>query len=63
MRYFADSFSTPFGPFSTAVDEDGLSADLADGVLSIRVPKHAKSKPKRIEIGGGNGNGSKRLEE
>jgi HSP20 family protein len=46
-----------------SVDEDGLSADLADGVLSIRVPKQAKAKPKKIEIGGGNGNGSKRLEK
>ena len=49
----------PYGAFSRAftlpdaLDEDNLSANLADGVLTIRIPKHAKAKPRRIQIGGG----------
>jgi HSP20 family protein len=35
-----------------AVDGDRLSAELADGVLTIHVPKHAKVQPRRIEIRG-----------
>ncbi len=30
-----------------------MTADLADGVLTVRVPKLPKAKPRRIEIGGG----------
>jgi HSP20 family protein len=36
-----------------AVDEENLSADLADGVLTVRIPKHPKAKPRKIQIGGG----------
>jgi HSP20 family protein len=49
----------PYGAFSRAftlpdaLDEDNLSANLSDGVLTIRIPKHAKAKPRRIQIGGG----------
>jgi len=32
-----------------------LAAHLADGVLTLRVPKHPKSEPRKIQIGGGNG--------
>ena len=45
---FSKSFTLP-----DALDEENLSATLADGVLSIRIPKHAKAKPRRIQIGGG----------
>ncbi|HEU4412058.1 MAG TPA: Hsp20/alpha crystallin family protein [Polyangiaceae bacterium] len=45
---FSRSFSLPEG-----LDEQGLSAELADGVLTITVPKHPKAKPRRIEIRGG----------
>lgn len=45
---FARSFTLPDG-----VDPEKMSADLADGVLTIRVPKLPKAKPRRIEIGGG----------
>ena len=31
MKYFADTFPTPFGPFSTAVDEDGVLVGTAFG--------------------------------
>ncbi len=32
------------------VDADRVSAELADGVLTVRVPKTEKAKPHRIEI-------------
>ena len=35
------------------VDGDKLVAYLADGVLTLRVPKHPKAQPRRIQIGGG----------
>jgi HSP20 family protein len=49
----------PYGTFSRAftlpdsLDEENLSANLADGVLTIRIPKHAKAKARRIQIGAG----------
>jgi HSP20 family protein len=53
---FARSFTLPDG-----VDPEKMSAELADGVLTIRVPKHPKAKPRRISIGG-SGN-TKQLEQ
>jgi HSP20 family protein len=56
-----------YGSFSRAftlpdyVDDANLAANLADGVLTIRVPKQAKAKPKKIQIG--NGHDSKQLKE
>lgn len=44
---FSRSFTLPEG-----MDPEKMSADLADGVLTIRVPKHPKAKPRRIEING-----------
>ena len=38
-----------------AMDGDRLSAELADGVLTIRIPKHAKAQPRRIEVRGREG--------
>lgn len=35
------------------VDSEHIDADLADGVLSIRLPKAPQARPKRIEIGSG----------
>ncbi|HEU4533972.1 MAG TPA: Hsp20/alpha crystallin family protein [Polyangiaceae bacterium] len=46
---FTRSFSLPEG-----IDERGLSAELADGVLTICLLKSPKSKPRRIEIRTGN---------
>lgn len=47
---FTRSFTLP-----DLVDADKLTADLSDGVLTISVPKQPKAKPRRIEIGRGNG--------
>lgn len=35
------------------VDPDGMTAELADGVLTIRIPKRPQAKPRRIQIGSG----------
>jgi HSP20 family protein len=43
------------------VDDENLTAHLADGVLTIRIPKQAKAKPKKIQIS--NGHDSKQLQE
>ncbi len=45
---FSRSFSLPDG-----LDEAGLAAELADGVLTITVPKSPRAKPRRIEIRAG----------
>lgn len=38
-----------------AMDGERLSAELADGVLTIHIPKHAKAQPRRIEVQGHDG--------
>jgi HSP20 family protein len=43
------------------VDDENLTARLADGVLTIRIPKQAKAQPKKIQIA--NGQDSKHLKE
>jgi HSP20 family protein len=53
---FKRSFTLP-----DYVDEANLDAHLADGVLTIRIQKRAKAKPRRIQIG--NGSSSNRLKE
>lgn len=45
---FALSYALP-----DVVDEERLSAELADGVLTVRVPKQPKAQPRKIEIGVG----------
>jgi HSP20 family protein len=35
------------------LDEANLQAALADGVLTIRIPKHPQAKPRKIAIGSG----------
>jgi len=45
---FQQSFTLPEG-----LDADNLSAHLADGVLTLRLPRHPRSRPRRIEINGG----------
>ena len=44
---FSRSFALP-----SAFDEEKLTADLADGVLVIRIPKVPKAKPFKVQIGG-----------
>ena len=43
---FTRSFTLP-----TSLDEEKLAADLVDGVLTIRIPKLAKAKPVKVQIG------------
>jgi HSP20 family protein len=43
---FSRSFTLPDG-----LDEDNLAANLADGVLTVRIPKHPRAKPRKIQIG------------
>jgi HSP20 family protein len=56
-----------YGAFTRAytlpdhVDDTNLAANLADGVLTIRIPKPPKAKPRKIQIG--NGHDSKQLEK
>jgi HSP20 family protein len=50
---FARSMTLPEG-----VDADSVTADFADGVLEIRVPKPAERKPHRVEIGAGSVDGT-----
>jgi HSP20 family protein len=44
------------------LDDANLTAQLADGVLTISIPKQAKAKPRKIQIIG-NGQDSKTLTE
>ena len=37
------------------VDTDQVSAHLADGVLTVRAPKHERARPRRISITGSSG--------
>jgi HSP20 family protein len=52
-------FERRFGTFSRTIalpqgiDEDQIKADYHDGVLEVRVAKPEQSKPRRIQIGGG----------
>ena len=56
-----------YGSFSRSytlpeyVDDQNLAARLADGVLTIRIPKQARAKPRKIQIS--NGHDSKQLQE
>jgi HSP20 family protein len=47
---FSRSLSLPEG-----VDADGVNAAFDNGVLTVRIPKPAERKPRRIQIGSGNG--------
>jgi HSP20 family protein len=45
---FSRSYTLP-----DALDDEKLAAQLADGVLTIRIPKSPKAQPRKIQIGGG----------
>ena len=45
---FARSFTMPDG-----VDAENVTADLKQGVLTLRIPKEPEAQPKRIAIGKG----------
>jgi HSP20 family protein len=42
---FRKSFTLP-----DFVDEEKLTATVTDGVLAIRIPKHPKAQPKKIQV-------------
>lgn len=44
------------------VDAEGMTASLADGVLTLRIPKRPEARPRRIPIGGSDGHEPKRLQ-
>jgi HSP20 family protein len=46
---FESSFALP-----DYADTEKITASLADGVLTVRVPKHERAKPKKISISVGN---------
>ncbi len=50
---FSRSVSLPRG-----VDPDAVTADFAEGVLEVRIPKPEERKPHRVEIGAGSVNGT-----
>ena len=52
---FARSFNLP-----DHVESDKLYAELADGVLTVRIPRAEKSQPRRIPI---SGSGEKQLKD
>ena len=54
---FSRSLTLPDG-----VDADKVEAKFDRGVLEIRIPKPEERKPRRISIGGANGNGHKTIE-
>jgi HSP20 family protein len=55
----AKSVERPYGSFvrkltlPKGVETDAITADYADGVLWLHVPKAPEARPKRIAIGGG----------
>jgi len=53
LREFADGqFTRSFAlPFPVAVDR--VEADLADGILTLRLPRAEEAKPQRLAITGG----------
>ena len=44
------------------LDIDRLEADLADGVLELRIPVAEQAKPRKIHLGGASSNGHEILE-
>ncbi|MDB4944559.1 MAG: Heat shock protein Hsp20 family [Labilithrix sp.] len=42
------------------VDVDRMSADLSNGVLTLRIPKKPQAKPRRVTIGIGSGGGDQK---
>jgi HSP20 family molecular chaperone IbpA len=42
-------------PDASRFDRNGISAHIANGVLELRIPKSEQAKPRRIQVGGGNG--------
>ena len=50
---YADVRSTRYRrsfALSSELDTDGIDASVKDGVLSVRIPKRAEVRPRRIEV-------------
>lgn len=45
---FSRSFTLPY-----RVNTDDVNADLADGILTVMLPKHPEERPRNIKIGDG----------
>jgi HSP20 family protein len=54
---FTRSFRLPKG-----VDDSKITANFANGVLNVHVPKAALPQPKKIAIGSGDGNGNAQVQ-
>ena len=52
QEYEAGSYGRSFS-IRTPVDADGIKGELKDGTLSIRVPKAAQAKARKIVVHGG----------
>jgi HSP20 family protein len=46
-----------------SLDEQKLSAELTDGVLTLRIPKLPEAQPRKIQISAGSGSTPKQLNE
>jgi HSP20 family protein len=53
---FTRSFTLPEG-----VNADHAQANLKEGVLTINIPKTPEAQPKRIQVGGTQGGGEKKI--
>lgn len=52
---YADVRSTRYGrefTLSSELDTEGIDANLKDGVLTLRIPRRAELRPRKIEIRG-----------
>lgn len=52
-EYEVGDYYASFAVNGEAVDTDGITAEMADGVLRLRLPKTEAVKPRRIAIKGG----------
>jgi HSP20 family molecular chaperone IbpA len=44
------SVITAAAQISSKIDQDGITAELKDGVMTLMLPKAEKAKPRRISV-------------
>lgn len=49
-QFFGWDFKRQF-TVPAEIDQDRIKAELKDGVLEVRLPRHERTKPRRIQIG------------
>lgn len=49
-QFFGWDFKRQF-TVPAEIDQERIKADLKDGVLEVRLPRHERTKPRRIQIG------------